>query len=268
MSSFDPTTGSLIPRRPRAAQDDGLGDPAPPGAAGPLIARRGAEARDDDAAAAGAPGGVPPADPPVVLPTTLAEVAAAVRDRILAAGLALNPAVVFARKLQPYPASGDPQVVVSRGGFREVGDQHSGGGRFTATYAGEVRVGVNARSVADELGQDGIRLLGDLAPPVGLTGTVGSSATPGLTLANTPDDFAADGPSARVIVGLEAMAHQVLDALLLEFLADAAGNHLTVEPVRLVGNAEPVEYPGFPGWEGIVLVLRVVYLARLTPPGA
>ena len=165
------------------------------------------------------------------IPTTLDIIGEALRTLLVTAGVAPSPAaVIFSRKPQPFPACGYPQVVIARTSFSPVADWFEGGGRRISAKQGTITLTINTLMARDQAEQDRYRLNGvlDVIP---------------------------------VVPGLEIMAHTVADALHGNFLTDATGHLLTVEPVHLVSDASPEDYGETnPGWEGITLGFRLTYL--------
>ena len=223
-------------------------------------------------AVAGAAGPFLPAAAPLpaLVRTSLDQIMAGARRAVLLANLVPSGvAVRFSRNTQPVPDAGYPQIILSRGSFRPIDTHQRGAGRAVPSYEGTFGVTLLTMNASDQAGQDSFRLLGAAAPPVGLIDPYGHATTPDLTLA---DQFAgAPGapplpfdPSAAVFVpGLETLVHRLVALLTLDFLEDPLGNHLTAEPLTLVGNPAALTFADAPMWEGFTLTFHAIYLARL-----
>jgi hypothetical protein len=178
-----------------------------------------------------------PYTPVAGLPCTLAEIGYAVQALLVSSSVAPLNRVIFSRKRQPFPASGYPQIIITRQDFELNQGMYQGGNRYATIHEGMIEVTVNSMSQKDMAEQDQYRLMGN--------------------------------PTTNpAIIGLEQMALAVINTLHGEFVANARGDFLTVEPLRMDGDATPVEYDmeKNPGWEGITMRFRAMYFPTITVP--
>jgi hypothetical protein len=105
-----------------------------------------------------------------------------------------------------FPTAGASSARIRPGSYQANNDQVTGGGRLTTGQMGQFWIAIQHQRLTDITQQDYYRLVG-----MGQPGT----------------------PMLRII-------EQTVSALQLYFPVDAAGNVLTQEPVRVVGNPQPI----------------------------
>ncbi len=168
---------------------------------------------------------------PQQVPTTLGQVLARVAATIAAAGIVAPASAFVSLDLESFPTAGGPLAVIAPGDFAARGSHQDGLGRNLATEDGTFTIHVAAQSDRDQGGRDQARLLG-------------SPTT--------------SGPN------LLATVHAVKDLLNGQFVQDAGGNLLTIEPLFFRGQSRPRRYADTPSWAGVDLTFSLNYVALMT----
>ena len=129
--------------------------------------------------------------------------------------------------MDPDPVPGGPQAIVTPSDMRDIESYKLGGGRYNTQVVGSFSIHIVDRHAEDQTHRDTFRLT----------------------------------DSSR---GLFVTAQNIIDALDMTFLTDAAGNFLTVEPIRHVGQALARDYGRTWEWSGVETRWEAVYIRKYT----